>query len=39
MTASRTAAADYQQTLREADLLDISDIVDGFSCRVREIFE
>jgi Uma2 family endonuclease len=27
------------QTLREADILDISDIVDGFTCRVREIFE
>jgi len=27
------------QTLREADILDISDIVDSFACRVGEIFE
>lgn len=27
------------RTLREADTLDISDIVDGFTCHVREIFE
>lgn len=27
------------QTLREADMLDVSDIVADFTCRVREIFE
>ncbi len=26
-------------TLKEADLLDLSEIIDGFSCRVREIFD